>query len=92
MYDEIDQYVGRSLKNWAARQVPSKVSWQRLLYAAVKPVEKRRSIFARFLLEILTSRDPFERIIYPQCEWEFEPAFSSMIGPIHFAARLHLIQ
>jgi hypothetical protein len=91
MYDEIDNYVERSLKNWAARQRPPADGRQRLLQAAPKPVLQKQNILAQLLSILFNPNDPFERNHYFQNEWEMGPAFSSMVSTFHFASSWRLV-
>ncbi len=90
MYGEIDDYVERSLKNWVARHQPPADGRQRLLQVAAKPVLQHRSIITQILSILINPRDPFERTIYPQSEWEMGPAFTLMVSTMHFASSWRL--
>ena len=85
MYDEIDDYVERNLKNWVARYQPPADGRRRLLLATAEPALHNRSRLSQLLSILINPKDPFERTIYPQCEWEMGPAFNSMVCTLHFA-------
>jgi hypothetical protein len=91
MYDDIDDYVERSLKNWAARQRSPADGRQRLLLAAPIPVLQEKTKLAQLLSILINPNDPFERTIYPQCEWEMGPALSSIASTFHFAWNWRLV-
>ncbi len=49
MYDEMDRYLSRCLKNWAARWQPPRHGRQKLLDAIVKP-ESSQKPFVNYVL------------------------------------------
>jgi hypothetical protein len=83
MYDEIDDYVERNLKNWVARYQPPQDGRRRLMLATSEPTLHVRPKFSQFLSLLINPKDPFERILYPQSEWEMGPALSSMMCQFH---------
>ncbi len=91
MSDEIDIYVERNLKNWAASQRPRVDGRQRLLIKAEKPALNQRNKLAQILSALIVPNDPFERTIYPQSEWETGPALSLMVNSFHFASSWRMV-
>jgi hypothetical protein len=90
VYDEIDNYVERNLKNWVARYQPPKDGRQRLLQAASKPTLQQRSLLSQILSILVNPNDSFEHNIYLQSEWEMGPAFTSIVNTLHFASSWRL--
>ena len=91
MYDEMDNYVGRSLKNWAARQRPPVDGRQRLLQAASQPAYEKPGKIIHLLSFLIRRDDTFERLIYPQSDWQVGPALSNYALSFYNVANWRLV-
>ena len=77
MNDEMDYYLARSLKNWAAKHQPPRASRSSLLQNAAYPP---RSPAGRFVRLYSTFKNRYSNptiVIYPNNEWSLEPILQS---------------
>lgn len=90
MYDEIDIYLGRCLKNWATLQRPLDHSRERLLSSAVAPPEEKQYHFIHLFLKKWLSYLNSEPAFYPTSSgWVVEPFTQSRDWLFHFATLQH---
>lgn len=92
MNDEMDLYLSRSLKNWAARHRPSPHGKDRLLRAIVAP--RWKSLTTRRSARLPSARDfrtPNETIFLPGII--MRGSFTlSLAWPVHIGSLINLAQ
>ncbi len=85
MDEEMDFFLSRSLKNWAAKFSPPKEARERLLQRASQTAHPQKRWFVR-LLELIQPR-PFEpyAFIYNGAEWVIAPRTHMQLWVFHMA-------
>jgi hypothetical protein len=88
--DEMDVYLGRCVKNWAAQQKPTAGSREALLRAVVCPSAPEQTLFSH-LLAILKDRYLYpEQVVHYQPEWRRGPLTLSAFWSFELASNCRI--
>lgn len=87
---EMDAYISRCLKNWAAYRQPSADGRQRLLRAASIQPELYRTRLASPIASLIRSILYTQPIVEPDAEWLFTPFTQSRLWSFHMATSSRL--
>jgi len=89
MDDEMDPYLGRCIKNWAAQYQPPADGHVRLIEAAMShPVQNGRRLM--HVLALLSSVFQSRAMVNPHNEWQRGPYSQSRPWSLYFATNYRL--
>jgi hypothetical protein len=86
----MDEYLAKSLKNWAACSRPPADGRDRLLKAAAYPPLSPQQRFLRFFFTARAHSSSHALTLTPHGEWTIRPAFYSSACSFHFASTWRL--
>jgi hypothetical protein len=93
MHDGLDMYIGRSLKNWSAKQTPRATIKMELLRKASFHPSVDGSPIALFLSSFANRWASHGDQLYSQRQWQFSgPYVRPVIWSNHFISQLRMVQ
>ena len=91
MYNKIDRYVGRSLKNWTAKYQPPVDGRSQLLETATAPPTPSERLIMHYLNLWRNRYTPPAYAFYPHRDWRFIGPFTqSSLWSFHLSTEWRL--